>query len=225
MAVKVAEVEPAGTARVAGPVSAELLEVSETRAPPAGAGPFRMTVHVAEPPGARLEGWHATEVSTAAAKGGVSVKFAVCETPLKVAVTVMLWFVLTNAAAAVKLAEVAPPATVTAPGTVRLVALLLRVTAVPPAGAAALRVTAQFALPGVTMEVGLHPSELRLTAGVTVMLLPVPLTARARPLGRAPNVPLTPTLVVPDASVTVMLAVATTPSLIGVVFRPNATHV
>ena len=179
VAVKLAEVEPAGTVREAGKASAELLEFSATAEPPDGAGRFRMTVHVVEPPGARLEGLHPTEVvSTAGADTvGVSVTFAVRETPFKVAVTVALWLVATEAAAAAKLIELDPAGTVTRAGTVRLPALLVRITVVPPAGAAALSVTVQFALPGVTMETGLHPSELRLTTGVTVMLFPVPLTA------------------------------------------------
>jgi hypothetical protein len=133
--------------------------------------------------------------------------------------------VVTEAAAAVKLVEVDPAATVTEAGTVRLLAPLPSVTVAPPAGAATPSVTVQFALPGVTMEGGLHPSELRLTAGVTVMLFPVPPTVRPRPLGRTPIVPLTPTLLMPDARVTVMLAVATTPSPIVVAFRPDARQV
>jgi hypothetical protein len=89
VAVKVAEVEPAGTIREDGRVNAELPEVSATEEPPDGAGPFRMTVHVVEPPGARLEGLHATEVvsTTGGATGGVNVKLAVRVAPLKVAVT------------------------------------------------------------------------------------------------------------------------------------------
>jgi len=226
VAVKLAEVEAAGTVREAGTVSAELLEIKVTAEPPDGAGPLRMTVHVVESPGARLDGLHATEVvSTGGAAVGVSITFAVRELPLRVAVILALWFVVTKAAAAVKLVEVDPAATVTESGTVRLPALLLRITVVPPAGAAALSVTVQFTLPGGTMEVELHPSELKLIVGVTVMLLPVPLTVTLSPLGRAPSVLLTPTLVLPDARVTVTFAVATTPSLIAVVFKPTARQV
>jgi hypothetical protein len=133
--------------------------------------------------------------------------------------------VVTEAAVAVKLEEVEPAATVTEAGTVRLPALLLRVTVVPPAGAAALSVTVHAALPGVMIEVGLHPREFRLTVGVTVMTLPDPVTARLEPFGMAPIAPLTPTLVVPDGSETVMFAVATTPSAIAVAFIPDATQV
>lgn len=180
-----------------------------------------------EPPGARLDGLHATEVTstTAGAEGGVKGTFTVRELPLKVAESVTLWLVVTVAAAAVKVAAVEPAATVTEDGTVRLPLPLLRVTVEPPAGAPALSVTVQFALPGVMIEAGLHPSELKLTAGVTLMLLPVPLTLRVKPLGSTPSVPITPMLVVPDARVTVMLAVATTPSPIAVALKPDATHV
>ena len=89
-AVKLAEVEPSGTVSEAGRVSAELLEVSVTEAPPDGAGPFRITLQVVEPPGARLDGLHASEVASSAggARGGVNVTFAVREPPFKVAVTV-----------------------------------------------------------------------------------------------------------------------------------------
>jgi hypothetical protein len=227
VAVKVADVEPAGTIRQAGAVNAELLEVRPTEDPPDGAGRFRITVHVVEPPGATLEGLHATEVASTAgaARGGVNVKFAVRELTPKVAVMLAPWFVVTKAAAAVKLVEVDPAATVTEAGTVRPPVLLLSATVVPPAGAAALSVTVQFALPGVTMEAGLHPSELRLTAGVTVMLLPVPLMLRLTPLGSTPSVPATPIFVVPDASVREILAVATTPSPIAVAFTPDARQV
>jgi len=48
--VKVAEVEFAGIVRVAGVAAAELLSDSATWIPPAGAGPFRVTVPVEEVP-------------------------------------------------------------------------------------------------------------------------------------------------------------------------------
>jgi hypothetical protein len=227
VAVKLAEVAPAGTVKDAGTVSAELLEFSATEEPPDGAGLFRMTVQVVEPPGGRLDGLHATELvsTTGGAVAGVNVTFVAREPLPNVAVIVTLWFVVTDAAVTVNVVEVDPAGTVTKAGTVRLPALLPRVTVAPPAGAAALSVTEQFAVPGVTMGLGLHPTEFRLTVGVTVMLLPVPFTVRPRPLGRAPIVPPTPTLVVPDARATVIFAVATTPSPIAVTLKADAKHV
>ena len=102
--------------------------------------------------------------------------------------------------------------------------MLLKVTAAPPAGASALSVTVQRDVPGVTKEDGLHAAELKLTAGVTTMVPPVPLIGIVDPAGEAPMVFVRPTLIVPALS-RVRLTVATSPSAIAVVFRAEAKQV
>ena len=69
---------------------------------------------------------------------------------------------------AVNATEVDPEGTRAEEGTVRLVLLLLRVTAVPAAGAAALTVTAQEEVPGVITVVGEQLKLLTVTAAFTV---------------------------------------------------------
>ena len=71
----------------------------------------------------------------------------VCVTLLAVAVRVAVCAVLTEETVAVKLAVVAPAATVTEAGTVTDELLLARLTAKPPLGAAAFRVTVQLSVP------------------------------------------------------------------------------
>ncbi|OLE15560.1 MAG: hypothetical protein AUI36_37980 [Cyanobacteria bacterium 13_1_40CM_2_61_4] len=65
--VNVALVAPAGTVTLAGTVAAELLLDSVTCAPPAGAGPLRVTVPVAEFPPMTLGGLTASDTSVTAA--------------------------------------------------------------------------------------------------------------------------------------------------------------
>ena len=83
----------------------------------------------------------AVTVSVAVVAGGVTVSDAVRVTPACVAVIVTGVEAPTAVVAAVKLAVVAPCATVTLPGTVAAVWLLLSVTVNPPTGAALVSVT------------------------------------------------------------------------------------
>ena len=86
--MKVVVAEPAGTVIVdARPGSSALLADRETAVPPAGAAWLRFTVHVALAPEVRLVELHASEDTVA---GGVKLMVAVCETPLRVAVSVAL---------------------------------------------------------------------------------------------------------------------------------------
>jgi hypothetical protein len=77
--VKVALVAPAGTVTpLAGTLAAALLLDRETRAPPLGAGPFRVTVPVGEEvPPVTLAGLRVREEGT----GGTTVSVAVCVPP------------------------------------------------------------------------------------------------------------------------------------------------
>jgi hypothetical protein len=84
-ALKVAEVEPAATVTEAGIVSAVLVSVRVTDAPPVGAALLTVTVQVLEAFGPRLVGLHASEETTT---DGDRVMVALAELPLYVAVTV-----------------------------------------------------------------------------------------------------------------------------------------
>ena len=86
VAVNVAVVELAATVTDAGTVSRTLL--SDTVMVVAAAGPFdRVTVHVLLPEEFRLVGEHTSDVSVT---GATRLMVAVCDMPLKVAVTVAL---------------------------------------------------------------------------------------------------------------------------------------
>jgi hypothetical protein len=63
----------------------------------------------------------------------------------------------------VKLAELAPPATATDDGTVRLVFWRVSATDVPPLGAAPLSVTVQLVFPGVFTDGGLQVNDVTVT--------------------------------------------------------------
>src|SRR5260370_973423 len=106
-------------------------------------------------------------------------------------------------------------------GTVRLVELELRPRVPPPDP---LRMTVQvLTTPGATGP-GLHTIKwIEVLRGGTLTVPPVPVTVTASPVGEAPRVLviLTGRALPPDG---VIDKVATTPSEIGVVFNPQATH-
>jgi hypothetical protein len=163
--VKVAVVVPAATVTDAGTwAAAVLLEVNVTTAPPAGAGPSRVIVPVEGAPPTTEIGSRPTEVRA----GAVTVKVAVRVTLLKTAVIVTSVSALTPAVAAVKVAVVAPAATVTDAGTWAMAVLLeLRLTTKPPVGAEPLSVTVPVEAPPPSTEDGTRPKEVR-AGGVTV---------------------------------------------------------
>jgi len=138
VALNAAEVAPAATVTDAGTVNAVLLLASATALPPAGAAWFSVTVQVLAALGPKLAGLHASAVTAVAT---VKLMAAVCELLPRVAVTVADCEVVKVPAAALKVAEVAPAATVTDDGTANVVLLLVSVTALPPAGAAWFKVT------------------------------------------------------------------------------------
>ena len=88
VALKVLVAEPAGTVIVdTGTGSSALLLDRDTAVPLAGAALLRVTVHVVLAPELRLVGLHDSEDRTT---GAAKLIVAVCETPLKVAVSVAL---------------------------------------------------------------------------------------------------------------------------------------
>jgi hypothetical protein len=136
-------VVPAATVTDPGTVSEVLLLASVTLEPPVGAVWDSVIVHVLTAPCPRLVGLQVTvEMSIDPDDARLIVK--VFEPPLRVAVTVALWLLPMEAAAvALKVAVMAPAATVIDAGTVSEVLLLARATLEPPVGAAWVRVTVQ----------------------------------------------------------------------------------
>lgn len=124
-----------------------------------------VTVHVAVAPTAIVEGLQERLLSTV---NGVTVTGAVMEEPFAVAVTLTAVLTVTEAAVAVKEAEVAPAATVTEEGTERAALLSETATARPPVGAAPERVTVQAEVPPELTEEGEHRRLLITASGVTV---------------------------------------------------------
>ena len=140
-----------------------LLLDSVTTAPPAGAGPFSVTVPVDRLPPLTELGLSATEVRLAA----VTVNVAVLVVPLYVPEMVTEVLLATGIVVTVNVAVVAFAATVTLAGTIAAGLLLVRATTAPPGGAAAFSVTVPVdELPPLT-ELGLSATEVRF-AGVTV---------------------------------------------------------
>jgi hypothetical protein len=147
--VKVALVAPAGMVTVPGTEHAALLSESVTTAPPAGAGPFRVTVPVeACRPPMTLVGFRVSEVKTA----GSTLSEALRVTPPADAETVTAVALATALVPMLKLALVVPAATVTEEGTEAAPLLSERATCTPPAGAGPSSVTVPVApAPPVTL--------------------------------------------------------------------------
>jgi len=92
------------------------------------------------------------ELTLSVGTAALSCRAKVSATPLALAVRVTATPELTEETVAVKLALVAPAATVTEVGTVTDELLLARLTAKPPVGAAAFRVTVQLSVPAPVIE-------------------------------------------------------------------------
>ena len=147
--VNVAIFEPPATVTEARGVALELLDERLTTIPPVGAAPLSVTVPVeVEPP--------VTEVGLTLkldGEGGVTVSVAVTDFPPAVAVMVAGVEDETGVVAIVKVAVVAPPATVTLAGGAALPLLEASITTVPPGGDVALSVTVPIdELPPTTEE-------------------------------------------------------------------------
>jgi hypothetical protein len=144
-----------------------------TVAPPEGAAAVRVTVQLEVPGAFTVAG---EQLRLAGLAGATRLKVAVLVTPPALAVTVALWFALTCAALAVKLAEDNPAPTVTLAGTVRFALLLESATANPPPGAAAVSDTVHPVLAGVVRVVVVQLRALS-AVGVGRVIVPLPPTA------------------------------------------------
>ena len=160
--VKRALVAPAGTVTVLDTLARLELLRNCTTAPPAGAGPLRVTVPVAVLPPHTVVGLIVSDWSVTLGEG-LTVRVAVREMPPAEAVIVTLVALETACVETVKFALVAPAGTVTVLGTVAtFVLLLLRFTTNPPDGAGAVRVTVPVLLLPPTTLVGFRLRLLRL---------------------------------------------------------------
>jgi hypothetical protein len=147
--LNVAVVAPAATVTDAGTVALAFPEPKVTVAPPVPAGPERVTVPVDGLPPMTDVGLRVTLRRLA----GLMVRVAVRLAEANVAVIVALADVATAVVVIVKVAVVAPAATVTEVGSVAFAVLDARETAIPPVGAAPLRVTVPVdGLPPMTVD-------------------------------------------------------------------------
>jgi len=143
--VNVAVRLPAGTVTVAGTLALGSALPSPTTAPPVGAGPFRVTVPVAEVPPSTGFGLK----DRAATASGLTVRGAVAVVP-QVADRVIDAAVATGTVLTGKMAVVAPAGTVTEAGTVAIAGALLASwtdTPAAPAGAGSVTVPTAAAPP------------------------------------------------------------------------------
>jgi len=125
--LKFAEVFPAGTVTVDGGVAFALLDANFTTIPAVGAAPLSVTVPVEGVPPVTEVG----ETATLTKAGGVTVRVPVFETVPNVPVRVAFAVVETGVVETVKLAELAPAATVTEDGSVAFALFEARVTTAP----------------------------------------------------------------------------------------------
>lgn len=204
MTVTGALVEPAGIVTLAGIDATIGFELPRpTTAPPAGAGPFSVTVAVPLFPPTGLVGLKANVTSVGT---NVTVSVADFETPAEEAVMTAPASAATGSDVTVKAAVFAPAGTVTLAGTVAADALpLLRLTTIP--------LPVAFPVSVAVPTEGTPPKTLAglsetvdSAAGVTVM---------AAVVVTAPQVPEIPTVVVTTCPVVVIVNV--------LVFAPAAT--
>ncbi len=128
-------------------------------------------------------------------------------------------------AVAVKVALEEPNGIVTLEGTDRASTLELSPTTTGLPVAEALRLTVQVVVPPEDREVGAHPMEDRVKAGVTKMLPPVAETVIGYPATDAPRVPLTPMDIELALWASATVTTATLPSGIVFVLSPVVRQV
>jgi len=154
----VAEVAPAGTVIDGGTDNNVLLLASEIVVPPAGAALFSVAVHVPVPPAPKLAG---VQLNADTDCEDNKLTANVCETPVRVAVSVTVWLLEMFPAVALKVPVIDPAGTVVDRRTGSSELLLLNPIAVPLEGAAWFSVTVQIVMPCETKLAGLQDSEER----------------------------------------------------------------
>jgi hypothetical protein len=167
----VALVAPAGTTTLMPSrfwSSASESWVTNTVAPPAGAGALKVTVPVAVVSPATLVGFTVTEASTGPAFGGLTFNWMGCEVPPNDAVIVVAIVADTELVVTGKKTATASAGMVTVAGTTTEGESESSVTTAPPAGAAALRTTLPVAEPPPMMFCVVRETKLRVGAGVGV---------------------------------------------------------
>jgi hypothetical protein len=153
----VVEKAPDGTVTMPATLKAELLDVTDTTAPPVDAGPERLIVHTLASPSATVGGAHDMEDRDV---GPVTtLTSAVAETPPDIAMTVATPVPFAGNAVAVKVAERESAGTVTLAGIETKSAVLLNATTVPPVGAAVASVTVQVVAAPINSDDGLQVRE------------------------------------------------------------------
>jgi hypothetical protein len=197
--------------------------------PPAGAAADRVISQVEDVCAVRSAEVHVNPVSvTAVGGGGTSVSEKFWEVPFRVVASTAVLVALTVDAFAVKPAEFEPTGTGMDDGMVTVDAEARPVVTVsPPAGAGADKVTVHAAEPGVMTVAGEQVSPVRVYGEAIFTRPPV----AATPTGVPPSI--TPVMLVTwiEAGVlaaagdAVKVAVATTPLLSVMLFRPNSMQV
>ena len=167
--VKVAVVDPAGTVTDVGTLATAVVPLVNVTTTASVAIPDKVTVPVLFVPPLTLVGF---KVRVETTRTGFTVIVAVLDTPLRVAVIVKADAAVTGRVVIVKVADVAPAATVTLAGTVPMVVDDdARVTTAPPIGAALVRVTVPVTvLPPVTAVTTVVRLDKTAAGGVTVMV-------------------------------------------------------
>jgi hypothetical protein len=204
----VALVDPAGMVTLAGTTADTELLVRDTTMPPVGAIEVRVAVPVEDAPPFTLVGLTEMELSAA----GVTVREAVAEVLFAVAVMVAVVLEATALVVMLKVAVVAPEATVTELGTAAALLLLERLAENPAEGAGLARVTVPVeATPPATL-VGLTATVEMVGAEIARVAVEVPLRVAVMValtlVATATVVTVKVAVLEPDATVTLLGTVA-----------------
>jgi hypothetical protein len=220
--VKLAVVAPEATVTEDGVASRLLLSESVTTEPPEGAAELNVTVQVPDAPALRLVGLQ-TNVETVAEV----CRLNATESALlpNVAVTVADRRLLIIPATTVKVAEVAPAATVTEDGVVSKRLLSASATIAPPAGAAWFSRTVQLLTSPESSDVGEQDRLLRTVETAPVMVPPAAVMLTLEPSADTATGVLTPMVAPVLAEARVTLTVATTPLAILLLLMPETRQV